>query len=130
MGITIKNKGTWNQFGDIVEEKNVTNGMSKDDMETLTKSIRDSGVSKDDIDALIQVLEDINDSQNDLTTEFTKMCAEYQSPKEASTMVKIREGVSFTSGMVTLGQAAIWIATKNPALALPTVLEIAKELVK
>lgn len=131
MGITINNKGTWNQLGDIVDgNKTVTNGMSKEDMERLMESVRESGVSKDDIDSLIQVLKDINDSQNDLTTEFAKMCADYQAPKDSGTMVKIREGVSFTSGMVTLGQAAIGIATKNPTLALPAVLETAKELVK
>lgn len=131
MEITFNNYGKYEHKGDIIAEgdKNVMYGMSKGDLKELIACVKDGGVSKDDIDRLIQTLQEINCSQNDLTTEFAKMVAGQKDLQENGSMKKIREGVSFTSGMVTLGQAAIGIATKNPQLALPGILEAAKELV-
>ena len=117
--------------GDNVEgDKIVNTGMSQEDRDALMNCVKESGVSKNDIDRLIEVLEDINLSQNDLTTEFTKMVVEQKAAQQKGTMKKIQDGVTLTNGMVTLGKTVIGIATKNPGVALPAALEMAKEMAK
>lgn len=131
MGITINNEGTWNQYGDIIAEKETKiSGLSQEERESLLSIVNESGVSRDDIDRIFQVLKDINISQNDLTTEFAKMCSDLETPRKDGAIKTIQAGVSFTSGMVTLGQAAAGIASKNPMITLPAVLEAAKSMVK
>lgn len=129
MGINIENKGTWHQIGNIIDNS-VTNRMSKKDREELIACVKESGISRDDIDHLIQVLKDINNSQNDLTTEFAKMAYEQQVARKTGTMKMIQDRVTLTNGMITLGKTAIGIATKNPVLALPVILEAAKDMVE
>lgn len=129
MGINIENKGTWHQIGNIIDNS-VTNRMSKKDREELIACVKERGISRDDIDHLIQVLKDINNSQNDLTTEFAKMAYEQQVARKTGTMKMIQDRVTLTNGMITLGKTAIGIATKNPVLALPVILEAAKDMVE
>ena len=45
-------------------------------------------------------------------------------------MKKIQDGVTLTNGMIAIGKTAVGIATKNPAIALPVALEMAKEAAK
>lgn len=118
-------------IGDNVEDgKTVNYSMSQKDRDELMACVKESGVSKDDVDRLIEVLREINLSQNDLTTEFTKMAVEQKNSQQKGTMKKLHDGVSLTNGMVTLGKTVIGIATKNPEIALPVALEMAKEMAK
>ena len=116
--------------GNNIESVIVNSGMSQEDRDALMNCVKESGVSKDDIDRLIEVLKDINLSQNDLTTEFTKMVFEQKTAQQKGTMKKIQDGVTLTNGMVSLGKTVIGIATKNPEIALPAALEMAKEMAK
>ena len=92
--------------------------------------VKESGVSKEDIDALLSILQDINISQNDLTTEFAKMASDWEASRKTGAVKKLQDGVTLTNGMVTLGKTAIGIATKNPVLALPDILNMAKDMVQ
>lgn len=129
--MNITYKGNAKHIGDNIEGNKTENyGMSKEDREALVACVKENGVSKDDVDRLIEVLKEINISQNDLTTEFTKMSENLKGSGEKGTKIAVLKGVSLTSDLVTLGQAAIGIATNNPGLALPAVLEAAKEIAK
>lgn len=125
------NYGTYNHIGDnVAGDKIVNQGLSQDDWKALMNCVHDGGVTKEDVNALINVLEDINASQNDLTTEFAKMTSDWEASRKTGGFKKLKDGVSLTNGMVTLGKTAIGIATKNPALALSGVLNIAKDMVQ
>ena len=129
--MNITYKGNAKHKGDNIEgNKTVHYGMSKEDREALVACVKENGVSKDDVDRLIEVLKEINISQNDLTTEFTKMSEDLKDYGEKGTKIAVLKGLSLTSDLVTLGQAAIGIATNNPGLALLAVLEAAKEIAK
>lgn len=117
--------------GDNIEgNKTVNYCMSKEDWEALVACVKENGFSRDDVDRLIEALKDINLSQNDLTTEFTKMAEDLKGSSENGIKTTVLKGVSLTSDMITLGQAAIGIATNNPGMAVPAVLEAAKEIAK
>ena len=114
--------------GDNFEgDKKVSNHISRQDMEKLIVAVKEGGITKDDIDHLIQVLNNINLVQNDITNEFAKMSEQMKVSPEKGAKISVLKGVSLTSDMVTFGQAAIGIATSNPGLALPAVLETAKK---
>lgn len=129
MEISIINKGTYNQYGDFVEGSK-TVGLSAADMKALQECVKSSGVSKEEIESLIQALKDINISQNDLTTEFAKFSSEQQASRNTSFAKKLQDRVTLTNGLVTLGKTAVGIATGQPALALPEILNAAKDLVQ
>ena len=116
MGITINNYGTWIQYGEIKE--------------VVEKCVKNNDVTKEDVDALLDVLRDINASQNDLTTEFAKMTVDWEESRKTGVVKKLNDRVTLTNGMVTLGKTALGIVTKNPTLALPSVIEMAKEMVE
>ncbi len=117
--------------GDNIESMKIVNsGMSKDDKDVLMTCVKESGVTRDDIERLIEVLKDINLSQNDLTTEFAKMVVEQESAQKKGKMKKLQDGVALTNGMVTLGKTVIGIVSKNPGIAIPVALELAKEMTK
>ena len=116
MGITINNSGTWNQYGDIKE--------------VIEQCVKDNGVTKKDAEDLLDVLKDINASQNDLTTEFAKMTADWEASRKTGVVKLLNDRVTLTNGMFTLGKTALGIVTKNPTLALPGVVDMAKELTK
>lgn len=125
------NYGTYNQIGDnVAGDKIVNQGASQEDWKSLMACVKESGVSKADIDTLISVLQDINASQNDLTTEFAKMTSDWEASRKTGAVKKLQDGVTLTNGMVTLGKTAIGIATKNPVLALPDILNMAKDMVQ
>lgn len=118
-------------IGDNIEgDKNVSYAIPQQDMEKMNAAVEKRNISKEDINSLIRVLKDINLSQNDLTTEFAKLSEEMKETNKSRIRSKVLGGVSFTSDMVTLGQVAIGIASHNPGLALPAVLETTKKLVK
>ena len=125
------NYGTYNHIGDnVAGDKIVNQGASQEDWKYLMACVKESGVSKEDIDALLSVLQDINASQNDLTTEFAKMTSDWEASRKTGAVKKLQDGVTLTNGMVTLGKTAIGIATKNPVLALPDILNMAKDMVQ
>ena len=129
MKVTYKDNSK--HIGDNVEDgKTVNYSMSQKDRDELMACVKESGVSKDDVNRLIEVLREINLSQNDLTTEFTKMVVEQKTSQQKGTMKRLQDGVSLTNGMVTLGKTVIGIAKKNPEIALPTALEMTKEMAK
>lgn len=108
----------------------VKKGMSPEEVEALNACVKENGVSREDIDRLIEVLNNINLSQNDFVTEFTKMVDEQKDAQKKGTVKKLSEGVTLTNGMIALGKTAVGIATKNPAIALPSALEMVKEVAK
>ena len=125
------NYGTYNHIGDnVAGDKIVNQGASQEEWKSLMACVKESGVSKEDIDALLSVLQDINASQNDLTTEFAKMTSDWEASRKTGAVKKLQDGVTLTNGMVTLGKTAIGIATKNPVLALPDILNMAKDMVQ
>ena len=125
------NYGTYNHIGDnVAGDKVVNQGASQEDWKSLLACVKESGVSKEDVDALLSVLQDINASQNDLTTEFAKMTSDWEASRKTGAVKKLQDGVTLTNGMVTLGKTAIGIATKNPVLALPDILNMAKDMVQ
>ena len=125
------NYGTYTHIGDnVAGDKIVNQGASQEDWKSLMVCVKESGVSKEDIDALLSVLQDINASQNDLTTEFAKMTSDWEASRKTRAVKKLQDGVTLTNGMVTLGKTAIGIATKNPVLALPDILNMAKDMVQ
>lgn len=108
----------------------LNNGISQDEMYAMIACVRENSISKDDIDRLIEVLNNINASQNDLTTEFAKMVDEQKDAQKKGTLKKLQENVSLTNGMISLGKTAIGIATNNPIITVPAILEMAKEMTK
>ena len=108
----------------------VNYGVSPEEVETLKACVKENGVSREDVDRLIEVLNNINLSQNDFVTEFTKMVEEQKDAQKKGTVKKLSEGVTLTNGMIALGKTAVGIATKNPAIVLPTALEMVKEVAK
>ncbi len=116
MGITINNYGTWNQYSEIKE--------------VIEQCVKEDSVTKKDVDDLLDVLRDINTSQNDLTTEFAKMSVDWEASRKTGMLKKLNDRVTLTNGMVTLGKTALGIVTKNPSLALPGVIEMAKDMVE
>ena len=108
----------------------LNSGISQEEMNAMIACVRENSISKDDISRLIEVLNNINASQNDLTTEFTKMVEEQKAAQKKGTMKKLQENVSLTNGMISLGKTAIGIATNNPVITAPAVLEMVKEMVK
>lgn len=125
------NYGTYNHIGDnFTGDKIVNQDVSQADWKSLMACVKESRVSKEDIDDLIRVLQDINASQNDLTTEFAKMASDWEASKKTGAVKKLQDGVTLTNGMVTLGKTAIGIATKNPVLELPDILNMAKDMLQ
>ena len=125
------NYGTYNHIGDnVAGDKIVNQGASQEDWKSLMACVKESGVSKEDINALLSVLQDINASQNDLTTEFAKMTVDWEVSRKTGMLKKLNDRVTLTNGMVTLGKTAIGIVMKNPTLALPGVIEMAKDMVE
>ena len=118
-------------YGDNVEGgKTVNYGMFQEDRDALITCVKENGVSREDVDRLIEVLNHINLSQNDFVTEFTKMAVEQKEAQKKGTVKKLQDGVTLTNGMIALGKTAVGIAAKNPAIALPAALEMAKEVAK
>lgn len=125
------NYGTYNHIGDnVAGDKIVNHGASQEDWKSLMACVQENGITKEDINALINVLQDINASQNDLTTEFAKMSSDWETSRKTGTVKKLQDGVTLTNGMITLGKTAVGIATKNPVLALPDILNMAKDMVQ
>lgn len=125
------NYGTYNHIGDnVAGDKIVNHGASQEDWKSLMACVHDNGVTKEDINALIKVLQDINISQNDLTTEFAKMTSDWEASRKTGAVKKLQDGVTLTNGMVTLGKTAIGFAMKNPVLALPDILNMARDMVQ
>ena len=124
------NYGTYTHIGDnVAGDKIVNQGASQEDWKSLMACIQENGVTKEDINALISVLQDINTSQNDLTTEFAKMSSDWEASRKTGTVKKLQDGVTLTNGMITLGKTAVGIATNNPVLSLPDILNMAKNMV-
>ena len=125
------NHGTYNHIGDnVAGDKIVNHGASQEDWRSLMACVQKNGVTKEDINALISVLQDINVSQNDLTTEFAKMTSDWEASRKTGAVKKLQDRVTLTNGMITLGKTAVGIATNNPFLALPDILNMAKDMVQ
>ena len=123
-------KGSTHNGHNIENGVFVNHGMPLEDVEALKACVKENGISRKEIDRLIEVLNNINLSQNDFVTEFTKMVEEQKDAQKKGTVKKLSEGVTLTNGMIALGKTAVGIVTKNPAIALPAALEMAKEVAK
>ena len=125
------NYGTNNHIGsNVAGDKILTQGITQEDWKSLMACVYESEVTKEDVSALINILKDINASQNDLTTEFAKMASDWETSRKTRGVKKLQDGVTLTNGMVTLVKEAIKIATKNPVLPLPDILNMAKAMVQ